>query len=186
MPTAEPTADPYDAAPSAVMRVYLQQRRVDRLRSARRLARWLAVALVLVLITMTVLRGPRALATPAVIVALAAALASWAVTVFHDYRLQSSRIDSRLCLARLESVRRHLAAREQDRKVKTAKARRAGLNVLTDDHVQELHAQVRELECEIDESEQRVEHALVVGTVAAAFGAVALGAAVGAGALVFA
>lgn len=180
-----PTAVPYDAAPSAVLRVYLQQRHLDRLRAARRVARWLCLSLVLVLVTMTVMRGTTVLAHSAVVVALLLSLAAWIVAKGQDYRVHSSRLDSRVCLARLDSVRRHLAARETGQRVERASAceRRHGADVLTGDHRQELHTQVRALESEIDESERRVERALLVGAVSAALGAVALGAAVGASAL---
>lgn len=180
-----PIADSYDAAPSAVMRVYLHQRRVDRMRSVRRLAGWLTAGLVLVLVTMTVMRGLPVFTSPAAIVALLVGLTAWLVAVVQDFRLHSSRLDSRVCLARLDSVRRHLAVREPQRKRENTNARRAGADVLTGDDVHALHSQVRELEAEIDESEERVEQALLLGTVAASFGAVALGAAVGAGAMMF-
>ncbi len=163
--------------PSAVLRVYLQQRRLDRLCSARRLLRCLVMALVLVLVTMTVMRGPQVLGPPTVLIALLLALAAWAVGVFHDYSVHSRRIDSRFCLARLDSVRCLLAAPEPAPKVENATARRAGADVVTNDQL-ELHAQARTLEWEIDESEQRVERALLVGAVAAALVAVALGAAI--------
>ncbi len=178
-----PTAVPYEAAPSAVLRVYLQQRHLDRLRSARRVARWLCLSLVLVLVTMTVMRGTTVLADAAVVVALLLSLAAWMVAMGADYRVHSSRLDSRVCLARLDSVRRHLAARGPGQSVERARERRPGTDVLTDDHRQELHNQVRTLESEIDESERRVERALLVGAVAATVRVVALGAAVGASAL---
>ncbi len=176
------TVGPNGTIPSAVMRVYLHQRRLDRLRSARRVARWLTVALVLLLVTMTVMRGPDLLGPPTVVAALIVALAAWVVAVFHDYRVQSRRIDSRLCLVRLDSVRRHLEAREHGRRVESTGARRTGADVLTDEHLLELHAQVRTLESEIDESERRVEQALLAGVVAAGFAVVALTAAVAASA----
>lgn len=177
------TVGPHGTVPSAVMRVYLQQRRLDRIRSARRAARWLIVALVLVLVTMTVMRGPSLLGPPTVVTAMILALTAWVVAVSYDYRVHSRRIDSRLCLVRLESVRRHLEAREHGRKGKSAGARRPGADVLTENHLLELHAQVRTLESEIDESEQRVEQALLAGAVAAGFAVVALTAAVAASAM---
>ncbi|MEO5744790.1 MAG: hypothetical protein ABIQ53_09415 [Terracoccus sp.] len=173
------TVGPHATVPSAVLRVYLQQRRVARLCRARRLVRWLAMALVLVLVTMTVMRGLRVLGPPIVLVALLLAFGAWVVGVLNDYRVHSRRIDSRFCLARLASVRRLLAARERAQKVESAMARRAGADVVTIDQL-ELHAQARTLESEIDESEQRVERALIVGAAAAACVAVALSAAVAA------
>ena len=163
--------------PSAVLRVYLQQRRQDRLCSARRLLRCLAVFLVLVLVTMTVMRGLQVLGPPSVLSALLLAFAAWTVAVFHDYSVHSRRIDSRFCLARLDSVRRLLAARERAPKAQNATARCVAAAVVTDDRL-ELHAQARTLEWEIDESEHRVERALLGGAVAAALVALALGAAV--------
>ena len=181
-----PSAHPYNDVPSAVMRVYLQQRRFDRLRSVRRVARWLSAALVLVLITMTVLRGPTVFGSSTVIGALLVALTGWVVAVVHDFRMQSGRLDSRVCLARLESVRGHLCSRDPQRKRESSPSRRAGANLLTGDDLHSLQAQVRELEHEIDQSEQRVEHALGVAAVASALATVALAAAIGAGASVFA
>ena len=169
---------PHDTVPSAALKVYLQQRRIDRLRSAKRLVRWLTVAMVLVLVTMTVLRGPRLLGPPTVLTAILLAVAAWVVAVCYDVRMHSCRLDSRLCLARLEAVLGHLVVREQGQKVDSARARRAGAVVLTNEQPMELRAQVRQLEGEIDESEHRVERALLGGAVAAALGAVALGAAV--------
>ena len=163
--------------PSAVLRVYLQQRRLDRLCSVRRVVRWLAMALMLVLVTMTVMRGPSVFGPPTVLIALLLALTAWAVAVFYDYSVHSRRIDSRFCLARLDSVRRLLAVRERAPKVDNATARRVGADVVTHDQL-ELHAQARLLEWEIDESEQRVLRALLVSAVAVGFVAVALGAAV--------
>lgn len=172
------TVGPHGTIPSAVMRVYLQQRRLDRIRSARRVAHWLAGTLALVLVTMTVMRGLSLLSPPAVVTSLILALAAWIVAVFHSYRVHSCRIDARLCLVRLESVRRHLESREHSRKVESAGARRPGADVLTDDHLLELHAQVRTLESEIEESEKRVEQALLAGAVAAGAAVFALTAAV--------
>ncbi|MDN5764266.1 MAG: hypothetical protein L0H96_10230 [Humibacillus sp.] len=180
-----PTAVPYGAAPSAVLRVYLQQRRLDRLRSARRVARWLSVALVLVLVTMTVMRGTTLLADAAVAATLLLGLVAWLVAMVATYRVHSSRLDSRVSLARLDSVRRHLDTRDTGPRVERARVPegRPGTDVLTEDHRLELHTQVRTLENEIDESERRVERALRVGAVSATLGAVALFAAVGATAL---
>lgn len=180
-----PTAVPHDAAPSAVLRVYLQQRRLDRLRSARRVARWLSVTLMLVLVTMTVMRGSTLLTDAAVVVALLLSLAAWLVAMVANYRVHSSRLDSRVSLARLDSVRRHLATRDTGPRVERARVTqgRPGADVLTDDHRLQLHTQVRTLESEIDESEHRVERALLTGAVSATVGAMALCAAVGASAL---
>lgn len=177
------TASPYDAAPSAVLRVYLQQRRVDRLHSARRLARWLAIALVLLLVTMTAMRGPAVLRDTTVAVLLLVSLAAWVVGVVHDYRVHSSRLDSRLCLARLDSVRRDLAVHGPRNRRENMRSRRTGADVLAGVDVHALQSQVRQLEHEIDESEQRGERALLVGAVATALAAAALVAAVGASAL---
>lgn len=178
-----PTAGSYDAAPSAVLRVYLQQRRVDRLRAVRRLSRWLTIALALLLVTMTVMRGPFFLGAATVIVALVVSLAAWVVAVVNGYRVHSGRLDSRVCLARIDAVRSQLAVHGRPTRRENAGAPRAGADLLTGGDVHALQLQVRQLEHQIDQSEQRVERALLVGAVAAALGAAALGAAVGASAL---
>ncbi|MEO6997993.1 MAG: hypothetical protein ABI112_07920 [Terracoccus sp.] len=178
-----PTAGPYDAAPTAVLRVYLQQRRVDRLRAARRLARWLTIALALVLVTMAVMHGPAVLGATTAAFALVVSLAAWVVAMVNDHRVHSGRLDSRICLARIDAVRRQLAVQAPPTRRENAGSRRTGANVLTGGDVHALHSQVRQLEHEIDDSEQRVERALLVGAMAAALGAAALGAAVGASAL---
>lgn len=176
------TAVPYDAPLSAVVRMYLQQRRLERLRSARRLARGLALALVLVLIFVTVTRGPTVSESMTGIVALLLSLAAWMAATAADFRVHSSRIDARVGQTRLGSVRRHLGAPETPSRGE--RTRRSGADVLTVNHQQKLHEQVRTLEHEIDESDQRAQRALLAGAVAAALGAVSLGIAVGASLLV--
>ena len=94
-----------DAVHSAVLVLYLRQRRIARFHTLRIIARSVTVlALIVLAATAMVVDRPDAASSPLVRVLIGAGLLAWVVAVVLDFRVQAARLSSRILQMRLQAV----------------------------------------------------------------------------------
>ena len=150
---------------SPLMQVYDQQQRFDRLASLRALARAMTIFALVILVANTIgldRTPPRALLPRALI---GAGLSIWLAAFALDYQVHSNRLNSRMIMMRLLAARTEVDEIEWDPPRSSPRA--AFWVPVTVRCIDQLHAKVSQLETALEQSEHKVERALLASSTAA-------------------
>lgn len=152
---------------SPLMQVYAQHFRFDLVSRLRSLARMLTIVVVAVLVAATTILDQAPPNTPLLRGLIWAGLAVWLVTFALDYRVHAHRLNSRIIMLRLLSARTNIDQLTwlEPHSSSLRVASRGG--PMTARILEEPQAKVFRLEAALEQSEQKVERALMTSAITA-------------------